>query len=129
MSKVLQSVLSVNGKDGRALTDDQKPVDSSIVSLEAPICRICHCGDADSESVHIDLFRLSNPKAECDLKKPSNTIPVCDMNLIAPCCCSGSLRYVHHYCLQQWIRSSNNKSCELCKYHFKMTVKYKPFYK
>ncbi|RWR99445.1 E3 ubiquitin-protein ligase MARCH8-like protein, partial [Dinothrombium tinctorium] len=116
----------VAGEGTQAIASDR---DMASNCSEVAICRICHCGDADSESVHIDLFQMSDLKAECDLKKPSNAIPVCDTNLIAPCSCSGSLRYVHHYCLQQWIRSSNNKSCELCQYHFKMTVKYKPFYK
>uniref|UniRef100_A0A0A9Y3F9 E3 ubiquitin-protein ligase MARCH8 n=3 Tax=Lygus hesperus TaxID=30085 RepID=A0A0A9Y3F9_LYGHE len=63
------------------------------------ICRICHC-EGDSEC-----------------------------GLIAPCYCSGSLRYVHQTCLQQWIKSSNIRCCELCKFQFIMQTKTKPFMK
>ncbi|KAK7083677.1 Zinc ion binding [Halocaridina rubra] len=49
--------------------------------------------------------------------------------LIAPCYCAGSLRYVHQSCLQQWIKSSDTKSCELCKFNFIMHSKIKPFNK
>ncbi|CAB0012781.1 unnamed protein product, partial [Nesidiocoris tenuis] len=61
------------------------------------ICRICHC-EGDSEC-----------------------------GLIAPCYCAGSLRYVHQSCLQQWIKSSNIRCCELCKFQFIMQTKTKPF--
>ncbi|MPC30469.1 E3 ubiquitin-protein ligase MARCH8 [Portunus trituberculatus] len=49
--------------------------------------------------------------------------------LIAPCYCAGSLRYVHQSCLQQWIKSSDTKTCELCKFNFIMHSKIKPFNK
>ncbi|XP_077503780.1 E3 ubiquitin-protein ligase MARCHF8-like isoform X2 [Amblyomma americanum] len=63
------------------------------------MCRICHC-EADAE----------NP-------------------LISPCYCAGSLRYVHQACLQQWIKSSDTRCCELCKFDFIMHTKIKPFRK
>ncbi|CAG2103131.1 unnamed protein product [Medioppia subpectinata] len=72
-----------------------------MAAEEGMVCRICHCGESD-----------------CD-----------DSPLITPCLCSGSLRYVHHYCLQQWIRSSSHRNCELCKFHFKLVVKNKPLHK
>ena len=71
----------------------------SLTSTQGDVCRICHC-----ESEH--------------------GIP-----LISPCVCAGSLKYVHQACLQQWIKSANTKSCELCKYNFQMTSKIKPFRK
>lgn len=49
--------------------------------------------------------------------------------MISPCVCSGSLKFVHQSCLQQWIKSADTKSCELCKYDFQMTTKIKPFRK
>lgn len=70
---------------------------ASSLSNGHDICRICHC-EGDSE------------------------VP-----LIAPCYCSGSLRYVHQACLQQWIKSSDIRSCELCKFQFIMHSKIKPF--
>ncbi|XP_042215239.1 uncharacterized protein LOC121861508 isoform X2 [Homarus americanus] len=70
---------------------------TSTFSFSQDICRICHC---EGEQ---------------------------DSPLIAPCYCSGSLRYVHQSCLQQWIKSSDTKSCELCKFNFIMHSKIKPF--
>lgn len=70
---------------------------ASTLSNNHDICRICHC-EGDSE------------------------VP-----LIAPCYCAGSLRYVHQACLQQWIKSSDIRSCELCKFQFIMQSKIKPF--
>ena len=69
--------------------------DSSAVSTVSvgEICKICHCGGEGSFS------------------------------LIAPCYCSGSLKYVHQECLQRWIKSSDIKRCELCKYPFAMQAK------
>ncbi|XP_064636819.1 E3 ubiquitin-protein ligase MARCHF8-like isoform X2 [Lineus longissimus] len=71
----------------------------STSSNSMDICRICHC------------------EAEPDLP------------LISPCMCAGSLKYVHQACLQQWIKSADTKSCELCKYGFMMKTKVKPFRK
>ena len=70
-----------------------------MLSNGGDVCRICHC--------------------ESEPGSP----------LISPCVCSGSLKYVHQACLQQWIKSANTESCELCKYHFQMTIKVKPFRK
>lgn len=64
------------------------------------ICRICHCEGEEP-----------------------------DAPLIAPCYCTGSLRWVHQSCLQQWIKSSETRKCELCKFEFIMETKIKPFQK
>ncbi|XP_053439924.1 E3 ubiquitin-protein ligase MARCHF1 isoform X1 [Nycticebus coucang] len=63
------------------------------------ICRICHC-EGDEESP-----------------------------LITPCRCTGTLRFVHQACLHQWIKSSDTRCCELCKYDFVMETKLKPLRK
>ncbi|XP_053316004.1 E3 ubiquitin-protein ligase MARCHF1 [Spea bombifrons] len=63
------------------------------------VCRICHC-EGDEE----------NP-------------------LITPCRCTGTLRFVHQACLHQWIKSSDTRCCELCKYDFVMETKLKPLRK
>ncbi|XP_040188683.1 E3 ubiquitin-protein ligase MARCHF1 isoform X2 [Rana temporaria] len=63
------------------------------------VCRICHC-EGDEE----------NP-------------------LITPCRCTGTLRFVHQACLHQWIKSSDTRCCELCKYDFVMETKIKPLRK
>ncbi len=61
------------------------------------ICKICHCGAENNAE------------------------------LIAPCFCSGSLKYVHQECLQRWIKSSDIRRCELCKYPFTMQAKVSTF--
>ncbi|KAJ4948896.1 hypothetical protein JOQ06_020418 [Pogonophryne albipinna] len=71
----------------------------SPYSLSGDWCRICHC-EGDEESP-----------------------------LITPCHCTGSLRFVHQSCLQQWIKSSDTRCCELCKYEFIMETKLKPLRK
>lgn len=63
------------------------------------LCRICHC-EGDSE---------------CPL--------------IMPCRCTGSLSFVHQSCLNQWIKSSDTRCCELCKFDFVMETKLKPLRK
>ena len=72
--------------------------DSSLSNVD--VCRICQC---DS----------------CEIQKESP--------LVAPCLCSGSLKFVHQACLQKWIKSSDKLSCELCMFEYKMTKKTKPF--
>ena len=113
------------------LQSSKKLENAEPLVSDPPICRICHCGETDTDTANNESSQKSLSRSHS--VNPSNvsyiSIPIPEMNLIAPCYCSGSLRYVHDYCLQQWIRSSNNKYCELCKYHFKMSVKYKPFHK
>ena len=80
-------------------TDQCESRMSLTSSASMDVCRICHC------------------EGEPDLP------------LISPCICSGSLKYVHQHCLQQWIKSADTKSCELCKFEFIMNTKIKPFRK
>ncbi|XP_041117152.1 E3 ubiquitin-protein ligase MARCHF8-like isoform X3 [Polyodon spathula] len=77
----------------------EKIVPLSPYSTSGDVCRICHC-EGDEES-----------------------------QLITPCHCTGSLRFVHQACLQQWIKSSDTRCCELCKYQFIMETKLKPLRK
>jgi len=44
--------------------------------------------------------------------------------LIAPCRCSGTMKYIHQSCLMTWLRSGS-KQCEVCKesYRFRKYVK------
>uniref|UniRef100_A0A1A7Y9J6 RING-type E3 ubiquitin transferase n=1 Tax=Iconisemion striatum TaxID=60296 RepID=A0A1A7Y9J6_9TELE len=72
---------------------------TSITASTQDICRICHCEGDD----------------ECPL--------------ITPCHCTGSLSFVHQTCLNQWIKSSDTRCCELCKFDFIMETKLKPLSK
>ena len=42
--------------------------------------------------------------------------------LIVPCRCKGSLKYVHKDCLEQWITRSNRRICELCRRPYEIKV-------
>uniref|UniRef100_A0A8B9N765 RING-type E3 ubiquitin transferase n=1 Tax=Accipiter nisus TaxID=211598 RepID=A0A8B9N765_9AVES len=77
------------------------PIKLSLVSMALAVlpARICHC-EGDDESP-----------------------------LITPCRCTGTLRFVHQACLHQWIKSSDTRCCELCKYDFIMETKLKPLRK
>ncbi|XP_071599204.1 E3 ubiquitin-protein ligase MARCHF1 isoform X2 [Heliangelus exortis] len=75
------------------------PVLYDDLSDDFEVCRICHC-EGDDESP-----------------------------LITPCRCTGTLRFVHQACLHQWIKSSDTRCCELCKYDFIMETKLKPLRK
>uniref|UniRef100_A0A3Q2DXZ0 RING-type E3 ubiquitin transferase n=1 Tax=Cyprinodon variegatus TaxID=28743 RepID=A0A3Q2DXZ0_CYPVA len=72
---------------------------ASITPSAQDICRICHCEGDD------------------------------DCRLITPCRCTGSLSFVHQACLNQWIKSSDTRCCELCKFDFIMETKLKPLSK
>lgn len=71
----------------------------SSTSSTNEICRICHC--------------------EAEKDDP----------LISPCVCSGSLMYIHQACLQKWIKATDTKSCELCKFEFHIDAEMKPINK
>lgn len=84
-------------KPGPLSEHGDKLESASSTTTGVDICRICHC---EGDEV---------------------------MPLISPCYCSGTLKWVHQECLQQWIKSSDTKSCELCKFNFSMQTKIKPF--
>ncbi|XP_074761806.1 E3 ubiquitin-protein ligase MARCHF1 isoform X2 [Athene noctua] len=86
---------------GPGVTDavQKPPVSYDDWSDDLEVCRICHC-EGDDESP-----------------------------LITPCRCTGTLRFVHQACLHQWIKSSDTRCCELCKYDFIMETKLKPLRK
>uniref|UniRef100_A0A8C8Y9I8 RING-type E3 ubiquitin transferase n=1 Tax=Prolemur simus TaxID=1328070 RepID=A0A8C8Y9I8_PROSS len=101
-SRVLRAPLCSTEKDSDL--DCPSPLSEkcppmSPVSTSGDACRICHC-EGDDESP-----------------------------LITPCRCTGSLHFVHQACLQQWIKSSDTRCCELCKYEFIMETKLKPLRK
>ncbi|XP_047615881.1 E3 ubiquitin-protein ligase MARCHF8 isoform X2 [Phacochoerus africanus] len=101
-SKVLRAPLCSVEKDSDL--DCPSPLSEkyppiSPVSTSGDACRICHC-EGDDESP-----------------------------LITPCHCTGSLHFVHQACLQQWIKSSDTRCCELCKFEFIMETKQKPLRK
>ncbi|KAI8800679.1 RING-variant domain-containing protein [Cladochytrium replicatum] len=44
--------------------------------------------------------------------------------LFHPCKCSGSMKFVHQDCLEEWLQHSRNKHCEICNHKFSFTSLY-----
>ncbi|KAK7205218.1 hypothetical protein BZA70DRAFT_257849 [Myxozyma melibiosi] len=69
----------------------------------------------DSDEMETDTCRIC--RGEGTAEEP----------LYHPCKCSGSIKYVHQECLQEWLQHSQRKpTCELCKTPFKFTKLYAP---
>ena len=55
---------------------------------------------------------------------------ICHINeseLISPCLCDGSMKFVHESCLKKWMKFSGSIKCELCKFSYSITQKLKFF--
>ncbi|CAF98700.1 unnamed protein product, partial [Tetraodon nigroviridis] len=97
---------------------------ASAAALQAPLCYMDEDSDLDPP-----LTEKSGPQSPYSLSGDCCRICHCEGDegpLITPCHCTGSLRFVHQSCLQQWIKSSDTRCCELCKYEFIMETKLKP---
>ena len=60
-------------------------------------CRICHEGDTE------------------------------DDKLISPCSCSGSMGLIHRTCIEKWLSTVNQDTCEICKEKFLVSKHSRPF--
>jgi len=79
--------------------------------------------DESSSKCHFDTVSLCEPccrVCQCDASEE---------DLISPCACSGSVKWIHESCLIQWMKSSLKDSCELCTKKIKITKRRKPFTK
>ncbi|KAJ4456978.1 putative E3 ubiquitin-protein ligase MARCH6 [Paratrimastix pyriformis] len=73
-------------------------------------------------------FHENNPEKEgegaplCRICRGEDT----QENLIHPCLCTGSLRYVHESCLKEWIKRTQASSvpphCEICRHEYSMDL-------
>uniref|UniRef100_H3DMT9 RING-type E3 ubiquitin transferase n=1 Tax=Tetraodon nigroviridis TaxID=99883 RepID=H3DMT9_TETNG len=90
---------SRSGSISKASSSALTAAPRSVISSSQDTSRICHCEGDD------------------------------DCPLIMPCRCTGSLSFVHQGCLNQWIKSSDTRCCELCKFDFVMETKLKPLRK
>ncbi|XP_075279425.1 E3 ubiquitin-protein ligase MARCHF8 isoform X3 [Opisthocomus hoazin] len=115
--------------------DDDVFEDSTSVKLKtkeqrAPLCSVEKDSDLDCPSPLSEKFPSLSP-----VSTSGDTCRIChcegddESPLITPCHCTGSLHFVHQTCLQQWIKSSDTRCCELCKYEFIMETKLKPLRK
>ncbi|XP_075420272.1 E3 ubiquitin-protein ligase MARCHF8 isoform X1 [Tenrec ecaudatus] len=99
-------------------------------ALQAPLCSVEKDSDLDCSSPlsekHLPITSVSTSGDACRICHCEGDD---DSPLITPCHCTGSLHFVHQACLQQWIKSSDTRCCELCKYEFIMETKLKPLRK
>ena len=61
--------------------------------------------------------RTTNPK-ECRICADDDS----SQQLISPCRCSGSLKYVHKKCLLTWIQTRGSTQCGVCLTHYTCNV-------
>jgi len=48
-------------------------------------------------------------------------------NLVSPCQCSGSMALVHKSCIEKWLSTANNDTCELCRHKYTVARHPRPF--
>ncbi|KYO25142.1 E3 ubiquitin-protein ligase MARCH8 isoform A [Alligator mississippiensis] len=110
--------------------EDSASVKLKMKELRAPLCSAEKDSDLDCPSPLSEKFPPLSP-----VSASGDTCRIChcegddESPLITPCHCTGSLHFVHQACLQQWIKSSDTRCCELCKYEFIMETKLKPLRK
>ncbi|XP_059215053.1 E3 ubiquitin-protein ligase MARCH8 isoform X1 [Centropristis striata] len=113
------------------LTTPDKVTEAGTGALLAPLCFMDE--DSDLDCCPSPLSEKTGPLSPYSLSGDWCRICHCEGDdespLITPCHCTGSLRFVHQACLQQWIKSSDTRCCELCKYEFIMETKLKPLRK
>ncbi|XP_012556774.1 uncharacterized protein LOC100201468 isoform X1 [Hydra vulgaris] len=51
-----------------------------------------------------------------------------DENLITPCRCSGSSKFVHKSCLEKWLTLKNKNECEICKTKYNIRTSFNPIW-
>jgi len=47
--------------------------------------------------------------------------------LLSPCQCSGSVALVHQSCIEKWLSTKNNDTCELCRHKYTVAKQPRPF--
>lgn len=65
--------------------------------------------DMDSDSSNDILCRICYRKI--DLKETHDDV-------LAPCNCSGSIKYMHDECFNKWYHEKNKSKCEICLFNF-----------
>lgn len=68
----------------------ENPPSNNLTPIVKPVCKICY------EAKSLDLG-----------------------NLLEPCKCTGSMRYIHEKCLKAWLENNGNIfECEICKFRY-----------
>eukprot|EP00877_Chromochloris_zofingiensis_P003918 jgi/Chrzof1/13527/Cz08g00320.t1 len=116
LSPVPEQDLEANYNESQPLLQAiSRPSDSVVININPPAASNCS-DEAASEGSGREL-RTCRICFEQEEESPEPDNP-----MISPCLCSGSSRYVHRKCLQQW-RLTNHRSdayyqCEVCKFKY-----------
>lgn len=115
-------------------------------------CENMSYSDEKSESVVVDMGDISEDNAVetggkaspgvtvvyvCEgenLELESDVCRICHCGeeagvLISPCLCTGSVKFVHHACLMNWLQRAVMSKCELCLFPLDVKRTRKPFKK
>lgn len=99
---------------------------SSYIRPYLPNKKYDAVADDDDESL-----LASTPEASDDAERQCRICLSCDEqeDLIAPCLCMGSVRWVHRGCLDEWraqeLRLNSFSHCELCKFEYRVQTREK----
>ncbi|KAF7827707.1 E3 ubiquitin-protein ligase MARCH2 [Senna tora] len=75
--------------------------------------------DVSLKKMDVEDEKLQGKLVQCKICHDDDEIS----NMETPCACSGSLKYAHRKCIQQWCNHKGNTTCEIC------LQQYKPDYK
>lgn len=83
--------------------------------------------DENSEDLENEVFEENSDNVEsvCRICHCGEDVEA----LISPCLCIGSMRFVHHVCLMNWLQRSVKARCEICLHSFAVRRKTKAFKK
>lgn len=89
-----------------------------------------HSGNTELDSLNSPT-ELKSCLDNISLSEPSCRVCHCtgSEQLISPCDCSGSVKWVHETCLVKWMKSSFKESCELCRREIEIAKRRKPLSK
>ena len=101
------NVLELERNDSTENSCDKSPSDTT---------KILYFSEGESTDVETDVCRICHCSDEMEI-------------LISPCLCTGSVKFVHHSCLMNWLQRAVMSKCELCLYPLAVKRKRKPFSK
>ena len=99
---------------------------SKVIALQ----KMCNAVSKMQQHHIAELFPIMDSRETTEGSEEQNICRIChvpgDEQLITPCRCSGSAKFVHATCLVTWFKKSVKNQCELCRYQVSIKKKSKP---
>lgn len=95
---------------------ERNNTESSCDTSPSDTTKILYFSEGESTDIESDVCRICHCSEEMEI-------------LISPCLCTGSVKFVHHSCLMNWLQRAVMSKCELCLYPLAVKRKRKPFSK